>query len=109
MAERVICCSAVPFRDLRDAEQHFEDHGHEFIEVLTVDDYVERAEWFMNGPMSATGLECSRPQGGRARYDPATDEYGAVRADGTIATYFIPNPHEHWCPSNMQYFRDHCV
>jgi len=77
----------VPFRDAVDLNQHFADHGAEFL-TITAAEYEARAERFLNGPKSASTLECQRRQGGRARFDQVTQEYGSVRRDGTIATYF---------------------
>jgi len=53
-------------------------------------------------------MECQRLQGGRARFDPITQEYGSVRADGTIATYFIPDPAIHGFASNLDYYYARC-
>jgi filamentous hemagglutinin len=99
---------SVPFRSPNDSRQHFSDHAAEFVGIVTEADYILLAEAFMNGPKSASTLECNRPQGGRARYDSVTQEYGSVRADGTIATYFIPNPAIHGLPSNLDYYLLHC-
>lgn len=98
----------MPFRDASDLQQHFEDHHTEFVGVDTVDVYLARAEAFLNGPMGADTLECNRPQGGRCRFDTVTQEYGTVRADGTIATYFIPNPAIHGYATNLDYYRSKC-
>jgi pyocin large subunit-like protein len=62
----------------------------------------------MNDPRRPTTEECQRPQGGRARYDRVTQEYGSVRADGTIATYFRPDPAIHGYVSNLDYFLAKC-
>jgi hypothetical protein len=100
--------SSVPFRNLNDLRQHFSDHQAEFVGIVTEVDYLARAEAFLNGPKSPTALECLRPQGGMARYDSVTQEYGSIRRDGTIATYFIPNPATHGLPSNLDYYHEHC-
>jgi len=97
----------VPFRDAADLQQHFEDHGHEF-GVNTAQEYLLLAESFMNDPRRPTTDECLRPQGGRARYDRVTQEYGSVRSDGTIATYFKPDPAIHGYASNLDYFVAKC-
>jgi pyocin large subunit-like protein len=99
----------VPFRSPNDLQQHFSDHAAEFVGIKTSADYLARAEAFLNGPLaSTTTLECHRPQGGRARYDTVTQEYGSVRRDGTIATYFIPDPAVHLEGSNLDYYNSHC-
>lgn len=104
----MICWPTVPFRDPTDLAQHFEDHRYGFVGLTTVADYLARAEAFLYGPVRATALECPRPQGGYARYDTMTEEYGSVRVDGTIATYFIPDPAIHGLISNLAYFHRHC-
>jgi len=105
---RTVSFLTVPFRDAIDLQQHFGDHGHEF-GIITELAYEARADAFLFGPRAATTMECFRPQGGRARYDTVTQEYGTVRRDGTIATYFIPNPAIHGEPSNLAYYHKHCV
>ena len=97
-------CIAVPFRDDADLQQHFEDHGHEFPGVTLPATYLLLAERFLNGPVGPTTEECFRPQGGWARYDKVTQEYGSVRGDRTIATYFRPDPAVHGYASNLEYF-----
>jgi hypothetical protein len=83
----------VPFENDQALVDHFQKHGLDLSDVLTVADYLFRAERFLFGAMSATAIECIRPNGGRARYDPATEEYGAVRPDGFMqVTSFLPRP-----------------
>src|SRR5439155_16206862 len=103
-----VFCWPVPFRDAIDLQQHFEDHGHEFPGIRTSAAYLILAERFLNGLQGPNTVECGRLQGGRARYDTVTQEYGAVRTDGTICTYFRPNPAIHGLASNMHYFLAHC-
>lgn len=89
-------------------QQHFENHGHEF-GLATANEYLAMAERFLNGPMGPDMLDCERPQGGYFRYDTVTDEYGAIRADGFIATYMIPDPLVHGLPTNLDYFESNCA
>jgi hypothetical protein len=51
-----------------------------------------------------TLLETIRPNGDVVRYDPTTDEFGVVNADGTIRTYYKPDPAVHGYPTNLDYF-----
>jgi pyocin large subunit-like protein len=97
----------VPFRDAVDLRQHFIDHGAD-LSAATAAEYEAKAERFMNGPKKSSTLECQRKQGGRARFDQVTQEYGSVRGDGTIATYFIPNPAVHGFASNLDYYYSRC-
>jgi filamentous hemagglutinin len=98
----------VPFENDQALADHFQKHGSDLSDVLTVADYLFSAERFLFGAMSATAIECIRPNGGRARYDSATEEYGAVRPDGFIATYFIPDPAVHGLQTNRDYFESRC-
>jgi filamentous hemagglutinin len=49
-------------------------------------------------------LEKTRPNGDVVRYNPATDEFGVVKPDGTIRTYYKPDPARHGRPTNLDYF-----
>ena len=62
-------------------------------------------------------LQCERPQGDLVRYDPSTDEFGVLGADGYIRTYFVAVPCAsmpsgtrdcHNEPTNLDYFRQEC-
>ena len=99
----------MPFRDAADLSDHFRRHGAQFPHIGNEQDYLQAAEAFLNGPIGANTLECNRPQGGRVRYDTVTQEYAVVRADGTIATYFKPDPAVHLLASNMVYYERHCL
>ena len=99
---------SVPFRSDTDLREHFSHHVGEFPNIKTETEYLARAEAFLNGPRASTTLECRRPQGGYARYDTVTQEYGSVRRDGSIATYFIPDPTVHLKGSNLEYYNCKC-
>jgi pyocin large subunit-like protein len=70
--------------------------------------YEELADAFLAGPRRATTLECTRPSGRRCRYDPGTNEYGVLAADGCMVTYFKPNVAKHPHPTNEAYFHANC-
>ena len=74
---------------------HWDRHHEEFEPPpMTESDYEERADAFLAGPKLARVLECLKtmPNGRtrRFRYDPVTNEYGALSGDGRIVTYFKP-------------------
>jgi len=94
----------VPFASAQGLADHFLKHKSAFVGIFSEADYLARAESFLFGAMSSTAVECVRPNGGRARYDPASEEYGTVRPDGLIGTYFVPDPAVHGFPSNLDYF-----
>lgn len=98
----------MPFENDQALADHFQKHASTFQDVLTQIEYLMRAERFLFGAIGATVAECVRGNGGRARYDPATEEYGTVRPDGFIATYFIPDPAVHSLPTNRDYFESRC-
>jgi filamentous hemagglutinin len=49
-------------------------------------------------------LEKVRANGDIVRYNPATEEFGIVKSDGTIRTYYKPDPANHGFPTNLDYF-----
>ena len=97
----------VPFECRQDLLDHFSAHGHEF-GVSIEQDYERLAEAFMFGTRGANVEECFRPQGGFARYDTVTQEYGTVDRRGFLSTYFIANPAIHGYRDNLTYFRARC-
>jgi len=99
---------AVPFVNAQVLADHFQKHGSAFHGISSASEYLVKAELFLFGQISDTAVECFRPNGGMARYDPATEEYGAVRPDGFIGTYFIPDPAIHGFASNREYFDWRC-
>jgi pyocin large subunit-like protein len=38
------------------------------------------------------------------RFNPETDEFGALTRDGRIRTYYRPDPKRHGFPTNLDYF-----
>jgi len=98
----------VPFADDADLAQHFEDHKAELPAAASTEEYAALAEAFLFGARDENTLECFRPQGGFARYNQVTQEYGTVNANGFISTYMIPSPAIHGFPSNLDYFRGRC-
>jgi hypothetical protein len=82
---------------------HFARHGNDF-GAMTSDEYAQRADKFLNRAASAGTLETVRPNGDIVRYDPTTDEFGIVKSDGTIRTYYKPDPPIHGYQTNLDYF-----
>ncbi len=83
--------------------EHFWKHGNDFGAQSRLE-YLTQADDFLNGPMNYPTLELIRQEGDRVRFNPDTDEYGVVRSDGLIRTYFKPNPDEHGYKTNLEYF-----
>jgi filamentous hemagglutinin len=84
-------------------QDHFNRHGGDF-GARTAAEYEARANTFLNGPRGPGVLEKTRPNGDVVRYNPATDEFGVVKPDGTIRTYYKPDPARHGRPTNLDYF-----
>ena len=111
------------FLNARQLNRHFARHGPQF-GVATTIDYEEAADSFF-GPKAAHVLECTRGRGDTVRFDPLTDGYGVIDANGVIRTYFKPLPCNtvplaqvvmvraagecHDESSNLNYFRVRCA
>jgi pyocin large subunit-like protein len=82
---------------------HFLRHGHDF-RAKSAADYERLADAFLNGVPTVGVMERMRSNGDRVRYDPSTNEFGIAKPDGTIRTYFKPDPAVHGFPTNLDYF-----
>jgi len=82
---------------------HFGDHGRDF-GAKTPGEYQQQADTFLNGPRASGVLEKVRPNGDIVRYNPATEEFGVAQGNGTIRTYFKPDPSIHGYATNLDYF-----
>lgn len=100
--------------------QHFSDHHAEFPSIATEDEYEALADKFLTQPLGANTLECYRTRpdgtrGARVRYNTITQEYGILRQDNYISSYYIAaprsprNPRGHGFPTNLDYFRWDCA
>jgi filamentous hemagglutinin len=86
---------------------HFDHHG---IDLGLPDEveYLRSADVFLGGPRPETTWECRRRNGDLLRYNPLTEEFGVLRPDNAISTYYLPDPAVHRCPNNGEYFRREC-
>jgi pyocin large subunit-like protein len=97
------------FNTAADRSDHWDRHHVEFEPPpCSETDYETLADAFLDGPLSPTVLECTRADGRKCRYDPVTNEYGVVAADGCMVTYFKPNLAKHPHPTNEAYFHANC-
>ncbi|MBI3635314.1 MAG: hypothetical protein HY216_03710 [Candidatus Rokubacteria bacterium] len=88
--------------------EKFAKHGAEF-GVATPDEYLQLADTFLGGPLNpGTTWECVRENGDHLRYNTETEEFGVLRPDGVIKTYFKPDPADHRQSNNVEYFRKAC-
>lgn len=62
------------------------------------------ADGFLTGPRGPNTLQRKRPNGDIVRYDQSTDAFGVVSSNGTVRTYYVPDPAVHGYPSNLDYF-----
>jgi len=79
------------FESIAQLKRHFQEHGDDF-GASNPDDYEQMADTFLGGDKPDTVLECPRSGGGKLRYDPAREAFGAVNGAGIIGTYFKPIP-----------------
>jgi filamentous hemagglutinin len=82
---------------------HYTRHGADF-GAPSAAQYEQMADAFLNGPRGIGVLQKVRANGDVVRYDPATQAFGVVKPDGTIRTYYEPDPAVHGYPTNMDYF-----
>ena len=82
---------------------HFERHGGDF-GARTAAEYEQMADRFLTGPRPEGVLERVRPNGDVVRFDPSTDAFGVVSQDGTIRTFYRPDPAVHGRATNLEYF-----
>ena len=62
------------------------------------------ADRFLTDPRPEGVLERVRPNGDVVRFDPSTDTFGVVSRDGTIRTFYRPDPAVHDRASNLECF-----
>jgi hypothetical protein len=92
------------FRSSEALRAHWEDHGRDF-GARTEAEYESQAIRFMNGPKGPETFEKTRIKNGDImRYNPRTEEFGVRSADGTVRTYFRPDPSVHGYSTNGAYF-----
>lgn len=100
-----------------DLTSHFGDHvllKKEFPHITTEAEYLYYADKFLGEPIDpTTTLWCQRKYkdgslGDFVRYNQVTQEYGILRTDNVIRSYYIPNPLEHGFPTNLDYFNWDC-
>jgi hypothetical protein len=91
------------FGDAAKLQDHNGRHGADF-GAKSAAEYEQQADTFLNTRKASGVLEKVRPNGDIVRYNPATDEFGVVKPDGTVRTYYKPDPAVHGYPTNMDYF-----
>lgn len=68
--------------------EHFLKHGAD-LALATEQDYLAQADTFLGGPLAPGVTEGVRASDGdTVRFNAATQEYGVLRPDRTIRTYY---------------------
>ncbi len=67
------------------AKLRFKRHRHDS-DATSQDEYAQFASIFPSDPVTPRARRCKRNQGDLIRYDPITDEFGMVAANGMIRT-----------------------
>lgn len=81
---------------------HFQKHGHEHNWIDSFQ-YEKDADHFLTKPINPTMHECRRQRDGACiRFDESTNEFGILRANGFISTYFYRHHR------GLQYFAQEC-
>jgi hypothetical protein len=75
---------------VKNAYEHWEEHGAEFPEYQNAKQYVEGAKDFFKNPPTGT-LTKVRSNGDKLFYNPANNTFGVQAADGTPRTMFRPS------------------
>lgn len=92
------------FPDDLTTQDHIERHGSDF-GAESAAEYLQQADDFMTGPAAVGTLEHVRlVDGALVRFNPNTDEFGVLHADGLLGTYFRPDPTRHGLVDNLAYF-----
>jgi len=70
-------------------------------------EYERLADSFMTGPLREGALECTR-DGDLVRFDPRTNEFGVLSADGHVETFMVLRPLPSSRQTALQYFQSNC-
>jgi pyocin large subunit-like protein len=80
------------FVDEEQRQRHFRDHGAD-VRATDASDYEAKAKVFLEKPLSETMREDIRPSDDcTLRFDSLTSEFAICAPDGTIMTYYKPQP-----------------
>jgi hypothetical protein len=83
---------------------HFVKHGAKF-GSKTAAAYERAASSFLAGKPRPGVMQGIRSNGDVVRYNPKTNEFAIKTKDGTIRTYFKPDPSVHKQKTNLDYYR----
>jgi len=92
------------FGDSTSLTEHFLKHGSEF-GFKTESEYLAGAQRFIGTEGNKGVLSTLRANGDKVIYNPKTNEFAVVAKNGTIRTYFKPDPAVHRYKTNLDYFK----
>jgi uncharacterized protein RhaS with RHS repeats len=84
-------------------KDHFDRHGGDF-GAKDAGDYQSKAAGFLTGAPKDGVQQATRKNGDVVRFDPKTNDFGVIKKDGTIKTYYKPDPQVHHHATNQEYF-----
>jgi hypothetical protein len=84
-------------------EDHFIRHGADF-GAQSADDYVQQASRFLQRSQLDNLPTKVDAKGVIRVYDPKTNTFGSFNPDGTIKTFYKPDPNLHPYPTNLDYW-----
>lgn len=88
---------------------HFTKHGA-LLGATTEMEYLDLADQFFGKNSADPHLhDCTRSNGDKVRYNDATEEWGVIRSDGVIRTYYILTDALRRYGSGWAYFQAECA
>jgi len=82
---------------------HWEKHKTEFPELKSQNEYYRFAQDSVNNPPKGTLVKI-RKNGDSVFYQPSTKTFAVKTKDGLPRTVFKPDPKEHGCKNNLEYY-----
>jgi pyocin large subunit-like protein len=84
-------------------EDHFHRHGRDF-GAKSAEEYARMASEFLRRSRSERLPTKVDAQGVIRVHDPSTNTFGSYNPNGTIRTFYKPNPATHRYPTNLDYW-----
>ncbi|MEQ8749527.1 MAG: RHS repeat-associated core domain-containing protein, partial [Amphiplicatus sp.] len=95
--------SGAQFASKAELLRHFTKHGAR-IGAKSAGAYRGQASRFLTGRPGSGVLQRVRTNRDVVRFNPRTDQFGVIRRDNVIRTYYRPDPSIHGYASNLEYF-----
>lgn len=91
VAQACMALKTKGFRNQGQLNRHYQEHGGDF-GASNPTDYESMADAFLGGSKPSGTKECTRMGGDILRYDPLTEAFGILGADGVIRSFYKPVP-----------------